>query len=183
MAKQTNAWDQLPGETDLWYDRFEIYRQLGAIRSVSKTYQIAKREDPERITGNTPGSNWHEKASEYRWAERARAYDQAERARFKAEEEEISADRRRTRIQMINELQAESFAGLKTANLGALDEVQARVALPQLRLLLLGLLAAERAEFGMDGVAEGDNQENVLDDALRDNIAKVWGNNGEPSAP
>lgn len=177
MAVERKPWQQREGEPDLWYDRFEVFRMLGAFRSVRKTYQAFQREDPEMYTGKTTPPGWHEKAKQWGWAERARAYDLEQREQFMVQEQEIAMDRRMRRLQIIQELEGDTFAALKTANIAEMDEEKARAFFPQLRMLLLGLLAHERVELG-GPATEDSQQQSELSDELLSNIAKNFGQKG-----
>ena len=173
----------MPHEPDLWYDRFQIFMNLGVgTRTIANTFRIAKQEDPERLTGQTPGHTWSEKAKEFQWIERARAWDEERRREFREKEKEFATDRQLSRLQMIAKLEADAFAALVTANLGDLDQDQARANLPQLRLLLVSLLGLDQAEFGGKAVDGEQASADVVGDEVKAMIEKIWANKAEKGA-
>ena len=173
MAKERMPWDRLEDEDDLWYERFEIFRQLGAIRSIAQTYRIAQRERPE-LTGKSPNSTWSEKVAKYRWLERARAWDDYQREQFRAKELEIAEERRMARLQMIKELEKDSFIGLQNANIASMNQAEARAYLPQIRMLLVALLGIERVELGGPTGADDQPSSDLPDEIIR-NLEKSFG--------
>jgi hypothetical protein len=67
------AWDQQPGENDLWFARFLRFVALGPGRSVSLVATGRRNAYP------VP-AHWPIQAKQRLWRERARAFDEAARA-------------------------------------------------------------------------------------------------------
>lgn len=175
MARE--PWDQLPEENDKWYQRFEQYRLMGPGRSLAGAYNLCRVLEPE-ITGMTPGVNWRDKMGQFKWIERARAWDEIERERFRTEVQQISDDKRLTRLQMISQLKDKTFTALMTARIEEMNMEQARAFFPQLRLLMIGLFASERMEFALMGEGvpeEATTSEEQAIAGLKHNIDRVWG--------
>ena len=79
-------YDQLPGEPNLWYDRFHRFCQMGSSRSLRGCYRqlVAERAIAEgsqpHIPEQAPGA-WKRKASQFDWSARADAWDADRRDR------------------------------------------------------------------------------------------------------
>jgi hypothetical protein len=168
MAKERKPWERMESEPDMWYDRFELFRMLGPTRSVRRAYAAAKVEYPDMFTGNRPSNNWNVMCERYHWLVRARAWDDAQRDVFREQEMELAEGRRHRRLQIIGALADESYTALLNANVGDMTEKEARAYFPQLRMMILGLLTAERAEYGMVAAGEdGQTPSDLSDDILR----------------
>ncbi len=81
MADLT-PWDKQPGETELWYDRFCLYRDMGVARNFFGGYQLwlkhnGKYTEAESVK-STPGA-WQRKSKEFAWKDRATSWDQEQR--------------------------------------------------------------------------------------------------------
>ncbi len=74
-------WDRLPDEPNLWYDRFERFRLMGAGRSVLAVYReyLAHKGAKWRGRSGLPTS-WRNAVERFRWRERAEAWDERQRA-------------------------------------------------------------------------------------------------------
>lgn len=81
---EQKAWDQLPGEPDKWFLKFQrYYITLGVERTVKKACEaFCAEERPERLdpaTGKLPypatPRAWSENAFKWRWKDRAMAFD------------------------------------------------------------------------------------------------------------
>ena len=72
------AWEPMPGESNLWYDRFARFLAQGATRSVRAVYQEEKGNEHSK---SVPAS-WTEASHRYDWPRRAQAYDAFQRRRI-----------------------------------------------------------------------------------------------------
>lgn len=161
MASESRMpWDQLEDEPDLWYARFDVFRMMGASRSLRGAYSLSKEEE-DNLTGSQPGSGWSERAKRFRWSERARAWDDHIRQKFRDEEVEMALDMRLSRLQKIKILSDESFDALVSAEIGKMSKADARAYLPQLRMLIVALIGLERVELG--GSADRADEEPASD--------------------
>lgn len=71
--EEAQPWDQLPDETDEWYDRFLAYLQQPPKRSFRRTYEqygLGGSGDQYKVS-----IVWRRKIAEFKWAERAASYD------------------------------------------------------------------------------------------------------------
>jgi len=69
-----NAWDRRPGEPSKWFIRFEVYRQLGAERTMLAAYRLTgNRPDARKV----PGS-WTRVVEVWEWKKRVWAWDDAQ---------------------------------------------------------------------------------------------------------
>jgi hypothetical protein len=64
-------WNQWPGESDLWYIRFLLYRELGP----NRTLKDAATKSLGRPVNCLSGA-WTEASSQWSWVERAQAFDE-----------------------------------------------------------------------------------------------------------
>lgn len=138
-----NPWEQQQGEADEWYARFVRYLEQSGRRSVAR----AAAGEPD---GPKP-RRWQEAARIGRWAGRAHAWDAAGRppaaAPQSAEDDALRAERlRRRRLDIIERLLDTAAKTLARADLETVDAAEARAMLPNIRLLLRDLLAAQRLE-------------------------------------
>jgi hypothetical protein len=79
-------WDQMEGESSLWYGRFRVYLELGFKRSVNAVF----REEMGLNEREEAHGRWHEEAKRYQWQERAKVYDDFQRE----EEDKLIAQER-----------------------------------------------------------------------------------------
>jgi len=81
MASEKKPWDQLEGEPQKWFDRFDTFRLMGPTRAIEDVWKA----EAKVIKGKRPSPNWYKCKERYRWDERVRAWDDAERPRRRAE--------------------------------------------------------------------------------------------------
>lgn len=67
-------WDQMEGESDLWYGRFRAYLTMGTKRSVNAVFQQELEEKGGGWRDEAHGS-WYDYSKKYKWEERVKAYD------------------------------------------------------------------------------------------------------------
>lgn len=82
-----HPWERQEGESDLWFRRFDRYRLLFPVRSVTAVFQEEQaitEEKRGKERKSEPSGRWYEMAKLWRWQERAEAWD----AHLTAEEEE-----------------------------------------------------------------------------------------------
>lgn len=84
-------WDQQPGESSLWFSRFETYLKMGVVRSFMGAHEKWLREQGKYNAAEkakqVPGQ-WQVKAKEFAWKNRAEAWDQEERRQQRAWEDQ-----------------------------------------------------------------------------------------------
>jgi hypothetical protein len=73
--EERKPWEQIEGESDLWYGRFRSYLLMDFKRSVSAVFQLETEESRGKQSTETHGY-WYEYAKKYEWEERARKYDE-----------------------------------------------------------------------------------------------------------
>ncbi len=71
-------WERQQGESNLWFDRFSIYLQMGPARNQLGAVHIEDRRQNRPLTRWTPGS-WRDAFKKFRWEERAIAWDEHKR--------------------------------------------------------------------------------------------------------
>lgn len=145
-AHEAQLWERRANEPVLWYERFVAYRDLGVSRSLDKAYRVIAAA--QGLNGERAGQAWRAAAVDYAWQERATAWDDWVRS----EAERIEGGRRfeasQKRRGIIDSLLGAVVNTFVIADLPAMTMVQAREALPTLRMLLRDLLAADRLEAG-----------------------------------
>lgn len=68
-------WEQpLPGESPLWFDRFQRYLAMGPGRSVKAAFAMEKLRSGKMRSKNIPGS-LYEKVAHFQWNKRVAAYE------------------------------------------------------------------------------------------------------------
>lgn len=105
MADTALLWEQLDGESDLWFKRFLTFRDLGEARTIEETWRLSptrssKVSNVKQSNGRQPRPNfrWYNAAKEYAWRERAHAWDLHQRQQkslAEAKEREKRRDDRR----------------------------------------------------------------------------------------
>jgi hypothetical protein len=70
MENKDKSWQRMRGEPALWYERFDIFRQLGPGRTLEDAWRKL-----EVKTAKHPSWRWYEVAKEWNWVERAAAWD------------------------------------------------------------------------------------------------------------
>ena len=136
-------WEQMAGEPDLWYGRFQAYLGLGPARTVVQAMQSIPLK-PHRGQRRYNGE-WARQAATWLWRERAMAWDDHQHEALNAYD--LQRGLRRRRIALIGETLDSVRTMLAAANLDEADQETAREWLPQTRILLRDMLAAERREF------------------------------------
>ena len=147
QAAAAKPWEMQPGEPNVWYDRFWTFLMLGAGRTIEECYR-ERTGQGERLKGDRATGYWYRMAREYKWEERANAYDKSRRDDLQAQEEERRIQERERRRRMVSDVLESCFTAIKSANLGAMQESDARRALPTLRALFHDAIQAFRLEMG-----------------------------------
>ena len=154
-------WDMQADETNVWYDRFWSYLMLGAARTVEECYRV-RCEQGDRIKGDRATGYWYRMARQFNWEERAAAYDQFRREEIQRSEEERRLQERERRRGMVSEVLDSCYAAIKKANLGGMEEAEARRVLPTLRALFHDVIEASRLEMGEPTVIDQVNEQSSL---------------------
>lgn len=87
--EERKPWEQMEGESDLWYGRFRSYLLMGFKRSVNAAFTEESKKIQENLRANA-GPDWYKAEKEWNWKERARLYDKYQRD----EEDKIIAQER-----------------------------------------------------------------------------------------
>ena len=158
-ADERKPWDQMEGEPDRWYGRFQIYLELGVTRTLKATYAAAgqaARGQPLENSGrcSIAARRWH-------WRERAHAWDVHQRELLALSERNSRLALHSRRVERMEDYLDAVCEVLDAANITAADEQLAREWLPQMRVFLRDLLVAERQEF-----ERGDYERNDPDSGL-----------------
>ena len=117
MTEDVCSWERLPGETQLWFSRFEAYRLEGSCRTMLSLYRRTRNRPKAREVAGS----WKRALVKYEWKKRALAWDEAETLKAR----EIEAEQRRAdKAQRIKLLQA--YRGKITQAMVLLEPLQAR---------------------------------------------------------
>lgn len=137
-------WSQQPGESELWFNRFEHYRLLWP-HSLLRVYLLEWRSEQgkteekrgidvtlEQHLPKKAPNNWYETAKKYRWIERAAAFDAFQIAEI---EQKLAAEKARTlltdyavmyrRVAQLNEQAKQLIAMLDDPNKVWVPDVKA----------------------------------------------------------
>ena len=153
-------WDQLPGEPNRWYGRFQVFLRQGPARTLKSAATACGR-------GESGG--WSSQSRTWHWHERAAAWDAHQRDLLALSDREMRIGLRRRRLAVIEEYLEAVRAVLDNADLPSADQETAREWMPQMRVFLRDLLAAERQEFERLNYAKDDpdNAAAITADDLR----------------
>jgi hypothetical protein len=158
-AETRQPWDQMEGEPDLWYGRFQAYLELGVMRTLRGAAPALRRQkDGEPLDY---GGGWSRNSRRWRWRERARAWDVHQRDLLALSERNTRLALHNRRVERMEDYLDAVCEVLDTANMTAANEKLAREWLPQMRVFLRDLLVAERQEF-----ERGDYERNDPDNSL-----------------
>lgn len=163
MDEETLAWSRLPGETPLWFGRFECYRLMWP-HSIPHLYRLEWREqrrkerEGEEKRGKerkiditleleapkeAPGK-WYEMAAKWKWRERAAAYDASVTAKLEAE---IEPERARVLVEGFAQVHRRiAILNAKALQLLAMTEDPNKVWLPDVKSVGTGEFA-ERVDL------------------------------------
>ena len=72
-------WQRQNNESNLWFNRFDVFRLLGPRRSIERAFKAHKEVD--QLTADRPGAIWYATAKQNNWRQRAEAWDETERIR------------------------------------------------------------------------------------------------------
>lgn len=91
QVDERDPWEQLPDEPRMWYERFEIYRLLGPLRTMGLAYR------KYRAVSGTPSNTtmvgqWSKYAKKYEWDRRAQAWDDSLREEREVEAMEVYSE-------------------------------------------------------------------------------------------
>ena len=156
---ERKPWDQMAGEPDRWYGRFQVYLGLGPTCTLRATELQAGRQS--RNEPFRKNSEWSRAMHKWRWRQRANAWDVQQRALLAISERNARVALHERRVERMEDYLDVVCEVLETANLSGADEQQARAWLPQMRVFLRDLLVAERQEFER-GDYEKDDPDNNL---------------------
>jgi hypothetical protein len=141
-------WEQMDGEPNLWFGRFQVYLGLGPMRSV-KAAVTAAAAGPEAGTGTGSGTGagkprkssgiWSRHGRVWRWRERAQAWDAQQRNLLAVAERNSRAALKSRRLDVIGDYLDVVREVLNKADLEEADKAQAREWLPQMSKMLLDL--------------------------------------------
>jgi hypothetical protein len=160
-------WEQLAGEPEHWFGRFQVYLALGPARTLmhsSRNAGLQVRNRPYALS-----ACWINAARRWRWRERALAWDAQQRELMALSERNARISLRDRRVAMIDDYLEAVHTVLDNANLAAADQELARAWLPQMRFFLRDLLVAQREEYERDAYAKDDpgNAVTITADDLR----------------
>jgi hypothetical protein len=156
---ERKPWDQMEGEPNRWYSRFQVYLELGITRTVKAGAAAAGRQ--ARGEPFECGSCWSAHSRRWRWRERSHAWDVHQRELLALSERNTRVALHSRRVERMEDYLDAVCEVLDAANMTAADEQLARAWLPQMRVFLRDLLVAERQEF-----ERGDYERNDPDSGL-----------------
>jgi len=101
------AWEQLPDEPDMWFDRFTRYYLplLPSVRTLSFAYRLFAKDVVQTSPDKSPcpdlTGSWRDNARKWKWKQRAAAYDEHQRQYFYEHEAELRVKSRKQRIEAL----------------------------------------------------------------------------------
>lgn len=101
-ATTDKPWLQQPNEKMLWFDRFEVYRNIGPDRSLLSTYRLVRKAPLRDGQELSIPSSWSQAYHRYHWKERAEAFDKLELEKLSEELGERRQENRRKRIKLLD---------------------------------------------------------------------------------
>jgi hypothetical protein len=173
-------WQQMPGEPDRWYSRFQIYLELGVTRTLKAAIAAAGKK--ARGQPYSWSMEWSSTPRRWRWRERANAWDVHQRELLALSERNTRLALHSRRVERMEEYLDAVCEVLDTANMTEVDEQQARTWLPQMRVFLRDLLVAQRQEFER-GDYEKDDPDSSLVITADDLRAAQRALESQPHAP
>lgn len=115
------AWDRLPDEDTLWYDRFCTYRDMGVTRSMAGAYRTWRMEQEDQSVDpsdykhiNYAPLNWYDTAKEWDWSARATAHD--DYIREKWSNDDVLEKAKRRRVELLTQIAEKYGAELARRN-------------------------------------------------------------------
>jgi hypothetical protein len=153
-------WDQMEGEPDRWYGRFQAYVGLGIMRTLKNAAAEAGRQargEPLEL-----GGTWSVVSHRWHWRERAHAWDVHQRELLALSERNTRLALHGRRVERMEDYLDAVCEVLDAANMTAADEKLAREWLPQMRVFLRDLLVAERQEFERGDYEQNDPDGNLV---------------------
>jgi hypothetical protein len=136
-------WEQMDGESNVWFGRFQLYLGLGPMRTLISTPAAVSKQTGKSCSYNP---EWGRHSRIWRWRERAQAWDAHQRDLLAVAERNSRAALKSRRLDVIGDYLDVVRGVLDNANLEEADQQQSRQWLPQMRQFLLELLEAERKE-------------------------------------
>lgn len=139
----SNTWERQDNESNLWYNRFDVFRLLGPRRSIERAFKTCKETDA--LTADRPGAIWYTTAKLSNWRQRAEAWDEVERTRLRSIEQQRREDARNHRIKLIDTVLDVAFERL----IQHLDLPDPK-AINVFRLVFKDMLSQNRADMPPD---------------------------------
>ena len=159
-AGERKPWDQMEGEPDRWYSRFQVYLELGITRTLTAAAAAAGRQ--ARGEPSRPGNDWSRMRAAGTGARRAHAWDVHQRELLALSERNTRLALHSRRVERMEDYLDAVCEVLDAANMTAADEQLAREWLPQMRVFLRDLLVAERQEFERGDYEQGDPDSSLV---------------------
>lgn len=75
VQPQPQSWERMAGEPERWFRRFDAFRLLKPVRSVSAIFQQEEKAKNSEKQRRVPPGEWHKQARRWKWEERAAAFD------------------------------------------------------------------------------------------------------------
>jgi hypothetical protein len=113
-------WERQPGESNLWFSRFQRYLLAGPSRSLLGTVNGERTEKGQEKQSKVPGS-WNQAFTRWNWRERAEAWDEHEMHRLQAARTQDVEEMNRRHIQEAQALQGKALQRLKDLHIEALS--------------------------------------------------------------
>ena len=112
---ESEPWQRLPGERNLWFARFERYRLAGPKRSLLGVVN-AERARRDAKPGRSAPQAWAKAAKQWRWQQRAEAWDEQQRLLARAAHADAVREMNERQIQEAKALQSLAIQRLKSCN-------------------------------------------------------------------
>jgi hypothetical protein len=160
-------WERQPGESNLWYDRFEAYRLAGARRSLLGAVN-AERRRRNAPPGRSVPQAWAKNAKRWRWLERAEAWDACQRAEGRRARAEGFEEMNRRHVQEAQALQGKAVQRLKSLDVERMSPADVlRFCVEAAKLERTALGEPENVEDPRRVGRDGGSAAFTLEDAVR----------------
>lgn len=93
VADESEPWSKQPGEPEVWYQRFLLYKLQDPIRRSVLKAENSERERRGEVPRRALSRSWREYSKNFDWAGRAKAWDESVSTKIEADFEKTWADR------------------------------------------------------------------------------------------
>jgi hypothetical protein len=164
---QPDPWEQVKGESNRWYARFESFRLIGPNRSLLAAVNADRVARGVNRTRSVP-QGWAKNAKHWHWRERAEAWDAAQRLEARQSRARAIEEMNRRHVHEVQALQSKAFQRLKAMELERLSPADVlRFCLESAKLERTIMSAPEGDEINLSPTPSGAGVSFSVEDAVR----------------